>query len=177
MTVKIMLSAIGDLVAFKALVDDHAAELRQYAEHVAAVKMGEAQGYPPPVANELVDRAVRRPDLVPDFEVVDDVTPPPLSLEEKKQRLHARIRQLESEAMSRDMPVGKRRLLSLKLREALETPENARTDDETSIVSSHEDLAKRDRALQRRAAEMQAVVDDLTAEDIDSFEPNFEDLP
>jgi hypothetical protein len=64
MTHLVLRSSIKDEKTFARDVDTHAEELRNYELHKAAVARGEAEHYPPPMASNDVNFAIRRPDFM-----------------------------------------------------------------------------------------------------------------
>lgn len=77
MTLQILRSQLAGVSEsdFELVVRTHAENLRAFEQHMEHIRAGskEHQPYPPPHSLPIVDRAVRRPDFVPDYRIIDDV--------------------------------------------------------------------------------------------------------
>lgn len=140
------------------------------ASYIAALEEHRFVGNAAPTALSIVEQAVRRvqypigdgkpDDFVADYEIYDD-TPPPPSLEERKQRMRAESSMLELQEIDALMPQGKRRLLEMRASEAYMVPEDGRTLEQKQLIQTFEALGASMRAIHMAAAHREAEIDDL----------------
>lgn len=131
-----------------------------------------------PVSHPIVEMAVRRvqypidakkpDDFVADYVIIDDT--PILTLAEKKAALVQRLRQMEAEKINAVITPGRLRLLQLKV-EAIgpKLPEE-QTEEEKTLIAQLNQCFVAIRAVQMRSAEIEADIDDLSANSIDAYE-------
>lgn len=181
--VKIKLSQLAGRMSvpdFAKAVEDHARELGWHRDHHTAIASGEERDpYPAPVASELVDAAVRRPDLIPDYEIEDDLTP---TLEHKRMLVVHRLVEAEAAAIDAIRPRLKHRLDEILYREAMAKilppdpddgvdgkVEDGRSEAEKAMCEEHEERHRRFAAVHKHAAKVQSDVADIPAEEIDAW--------
>ena len=131
-----------------------------------------------PTAHPLVEAAVVRvpceggpDDFVSDFEVVDDL-PAPVDL---RAALLARIHIAEGTAALAVIGNAALRLLSIDAREAALKPVADRTAADVAALDRMQDVARRRTAIDRHGAVLGALVEDLPADQLATFE--FEAFP
>lgn len=176
MTYKIKKSVADVLPNFKKAVEIHARDLKAWHEQMANVKKDPKnfQPYDPPWAPEEVDRAVRRPDFVPDYEIVDDGPSPEEVLQQKKKDLTNQVSLAHHEAVGRVLPHGKHLLAQLRYNGAASKNERDRTKADKQVMAEHEARQEQLQALQLQLAEALAEVEDLTAATVDRYKvPKF----
>ena len=132
-------------------------------------------GKPRPTAHPLVERAIRRiqkeghPDqFFADYVVIDDT--PQVSLEEKKSRLISKLRNLENATLHAEYPRGKMRLALHKCNQALLIKEDQRTEaqlEDIALVKRIQDFTE---GVQEIAVHLEAEIEDLTEQNIDSWQ-------
>lgn len=167
------INALGlNMNQLEAAINAHAQELRWHRDHHADAAR---DPYPDPVAHPLVDLCIRRPDLVPDFVVVDDTKP---TLEQRKSDLVHTLTMEEIAAVQRIWPQRKRRLDSIVYSEAMQKIDgesDLRTADEKKACSDFEDRTLKVAEIEKAAAQAQADIDDLTEETIGAWSnPKFQ---
>lgn len=181
MTVKIPLSELGQTSAedFDMCVRVHARDLLEHDAHHTKIAQGDTERvpYPPPVTVPLVDRAIRRPDFVPDYEIVDDTPepPPPPTPEERlaAARLWKRseLGQAEAEAANAVVSPGKVRLFSLTEADIRSKPEKSRSKKDEAFLKEQEARGARLAAIYRHGAELEAQIEDLDEEALKTWQP------
>lgn len=128
--------------------------------------------YPPPAAPAMIDEAVRRGDFAPDYEVEDDLPPPP-SAEEvlagRKRALIDAVSIAEAAAAAALIAPGKRRLADLQFAAAFEKPEEKRSIDEVATIGASMLRMKQLHAIELHAAQMMHDIEDLTAATVDAW--------
>ena len=130
-------------------------------------------GKPRPTAvHPLVERAVKRiqtqgqPDqYVSDYVVIDD-TPPPPTLEDKKNKLMNDLRMAESEAMNKVFPHRKARLAQLKYSKAIAVPEDALTAEHDIVIIAALNVQATFDKIAIVAAQAESDIEDLTEQTI-----------
>ena len=178
MTAKVLTSELGVISRedFALCVQKHADDLRTHDAHMAEIAAGDKDRvpYPPPSSLELVDRCVRRPDLVADFEVVDD-TPPGPTEEERLQTARAarrgEVARLEAAAEATIIPPGKVRAHNIRVADALHVPEGKRSKADVAFLREHEAVGKRIDAIHRHGAKLEAVIEDMDEEALKTWQP------
>lgn len=123
-----------------------------------------------PAADAIVEAAVRRiqypidagkpDDFVADYEIEDD-TPPPPTLEQRKREMIAESRQVEQAAIDALIPPGKRRLLDMDFQRAMAVPEQDRSPAQLRVIEQHGDLEKRIEDIRYAAARREAAIEDI----------------
>jgi len=146
--------------------------VQEYVNSLHAFNM--VVGKPRPTAHPLVERAIKRvqkqgfPDqYVADYVVIDD-TPPPPSLEDKKNKLMSELRAAEAVAMNSVLPHRKTRLVHLNSNKALTVSEEQRTDEHKKDIELLEKIKAFNEKIMRIAAQAESDIDDLTEQTIDS---------
>lgn len=172
MTVEINLSAIGGQEeVFADAVGKHIAKLHAFAK---------TTGQPRPTASPLIEMAVTReqtegkPDTYrPDYKIIDDTPPPPppLNLEDRKSQVHMRLSMAESVAKDKILPPRKKRLLSVLYDQAIMKKEEDRTVEDNENISNFLFINKMWVDIGIIAAKAEAAIDDLTEDNIDSWQP------
>lgn len=108
--------------------------------------------------------------FVSDFEIVDDLPPPP-TLDEKKM-VHVRTtHELFNKAISDAFPQLKRRLWGLTYEDIVEKPTAARSDSERLFQRQHEARLKYEKDAYRHLARLESEIDDLTSDTVDGWKP------
>lgn len=159
-------------VDYDALVLAHTAELTKYADHMAAVARGEADAYPPPYADPLIDNAIRRPDLVPDYVIVDDGPSPEQLFEQRRKNLHIAVNDLETAAKRRVVTDARRKLLSLQANQIMRKPVEKRAPDEVSFLDNLQAIQDRIDNIVMHGAALQVEVEGLSSDTIDAWTPS-----
>lgn len=133
-------------------------------------------GKPRPTAHPLIERAIKRiqkqgfPDqYVADYVVIDD-SPPPPSLEDKKNSLMTKLRAAEAAAMNSALPHRKTRLVHLNHAKASMIPEEERTDEHLKDIELLEIVRASNEKIMMIAAQAESDIDDLTEQNIDSWQ-------
>lgn len=181
MTHLILRSQVSDGAAFDAAVDAHARELEAYAKHAALVANGNADPYPPPVAHPLVDAAVKRVPRIlggtkfeSDYRIVDRLpvqAGDETALTARKNELREEVTRLEREAVHAILPLGKWRLMSLRANMAAAKTEKNRTAADGELLEEERVRRESLAAVQIHHAELEAAIEDLTAETINDWTP------
>lgn len=125
-----------------------------------------------PIASPDVVAAVQIVDgkHVADFEVVNDDPTPEQVLRTKKDALIQRIHQDEEVAKRRvALPLGKLRLAALREHDYLAIAEEDRTPDQIAHIEAQVAIQTKLAAIYRTGAEATSEIEDLTADNIDSF--------
>lgn len=136
---------------------------------------------PRPIAHPLVERAISRiqrqgqPDqYVADFVVIDDTTPPPLSLEDKKDKLTLQLRTAEADAANKIISPRKSRLVHLNGTAALAIDADKRTDAQKEDIALLDEIQALQIKNAKTAAQAESEIEDLTEQTIDSWQlPTF----
>lgn len=167
-TLKVLKSQVVG-INFADEVARHAQELRWHAERTP-----DMHTTPAPVARELVDRAVRRPDMVADYEIVDDVSP---TLEQRKLAHEHAVTTTEIEAAERAFPRRKRQLSFIKHAAAMAKVKtddkgkvrDGRSPEEKKHCDDHDQRVDSIREIEAHAAQMRSDIDDLTNQNIGAW--------
>lgn len=174
MTHLVLRSSIKDGKTFARDVDTHAEELRNYELHHAAVLRGEADHYPPPSAPSDVDKAVRRPDFIPDYKIVDrlpvqhgDIA----ALIQCKHELQQQINAMELAAVHALLPLGKWRLAGIEYGLALQKLLQEQSAQEKAIVAAHGSRLRTLDAIKLHHAQLESQIEDLTFDTINDWVP------
>lgn len=154
----------ADQIAFENAVQDYINTLHAFNMVV---------GKPRPAAiHPLVERAIKRiqepgrPDrYVADYEIIDD-TPPPPSLEDKKNKLMSELRQAESVSMNEILPHRKVRLLNLKHAAAVAVDETERTIQHNEDIAHMANIKEIYDRFSLIAAQAESDIEDLTEQTI-----------
>lgn len=176
---KSKIAALG-IQDFAAAVDQHIAELEAHARQMREVAAGRAEPYPAPDPNPEVDAAVRRDGngFVADFEIVDDTADRSAQdLRAAKILLMSNVAGQERTAANAVIPEGKRRLLSMKYQEVMQTrqaasllaqarstrdqlgPANA--DVPPEVIKRQEDaMARADAAIEEAKRALEAILEE-----------------
>jgi hypothetical protein len=170
MTAKIPKSQIVGL-DFPALVDAH----RQ-----AKLDHRFTEGVPAPAAPPLIEGAIKRvphengpDDFVADYEIVDDLPPPP-TLRERKDVLINQVAMKEMEARLAVIPRGKRRLLDIQHAELMRKPVDQHTAEDAAFLDDYGRKQDQMQAITKSAAALEAQIEDLTEETIAKWQvPEF----
>lgn len=109
-------------------------------------------------------------DFVADYEVVDD-TPPPLTLDQRKQVLATDMQRQAQEAVDKIVPPLKNRLMNMELLRAHAIPEAERTPGHKATIAESQDRHVRMDAIHYHLARMEAQIHDLTEDTIEDFSP------
>lgn len=171
---EILLSRIKALpFDFEGAVDAHIAALEAHR-----FTEGEAAPAPP---HPLVEAAIgrkqypvedRRPDdFVRAYEVIDD-TPPPPTLEERKQALANEAMQGAAKARAVITPPLKANHWSHQLADALAVDEKKRTPEQHAAVLEHGERQKRLDAVHRHLAKLCSDIHDLDETTIETWKPD-----
>jgi hypothetical protein len=130
------------------------------------------EGEPAPAAIAIVEAAVKRvpqengpDDFVADYEIVDDLPPPP-TLQERKRELTNQVHLQEMEAYIAVIPRGKRRLLEIQHREITGKPPEQRTAEDVAFLEDYDAKQSRIQAITKAGAILEAQIEDLTEETI-----------
>ncbi len=171
MTLQVLKSQLAG-VDFAEVVEEHRQALLAHRFTI---------GEPAPVAHSMISAAVRRvqevgqpDDFVADFEVIDD-TPPPPSLEHRRNDLLVLVRTAEIAAARAVMGDGKLRLLSLDARTAMLKPVDERTAEDIATLKTLNDVTAKRSAIERHGATLEAEIEDLPADKIAAYK--FEPFP
>jgi hypothetical protein len=123
-----------------------------------------------PTADALVEAAVRRvqypivagkpDDFVADY-VIEDDTPPPPTLAERKLAMIAESRQTEQAAIDALIPVGKWRLLDMDYQRAMAVPEKERSPEQARVIEQRRALDTKIDGIRYAAAQREAEIEDL----------------
>jgi len=128
-------------------------------------------GGPAPVANGLIEGAVRRiqypvedqkPDeFVADYEIVDDTPPGPTLAERKTEAINAsRLR--EADEIAAIVPPGKFRLMEMDAQRAYRTPEAERTPEQIKTIADRVALDAQFEQVHYDGAVREAEIDGWT---------------
>lgn len=127
------------------------------------------QPFPRPVAPAFIDDAVDSMNLLPDYEIEDDLPTSEELLAKRKEELRHQVSVAERAAMDKIMPVGKQRLANLTVGKAFaKEPEN-RTDDDKKLIEEHVARTARYKAVEAHGAQLTHDIEDLTSETIDAW--------
>lgn len=165
--IQIPLSLVGDPEAFAAALATHRANL---ADH----RMGGPE-QPAPIAHELLDRLILRvPDSNPDvaergpdsfeiapYEIIDD-TPPPPTLAQRKQALHAELQNAGQAAIDKVLSPARARLLSMEFADASAKKKNLRNAADKATIKQYAAFSDRADKISRIVIRAAAAIDDLT---------------
>lgn len=131
-------------------------------------------GVPAPSAPDVVAACVtrkqypikvRKPDdFIADFEIVND-DPPPLTLEQKKQKLTEELMQVEREASDAILPMRRRRMQQIKMAAAAKSKKAVDKAFLKDCEKCHGRLDK----LHHTVAEALNEIEDLTAKTVDKW--------
>lgn len=134
----------------------------------------------PAAPHPLVELAVARvqypieagiPDtFVPAYRIVDD-TPPPPTLEERKEAMAAQLAAQAKSVIDGIVPPLKRRLWDFQYSEAATTTAALRTPDQKAFIVNHDARNERVYAVNRHLAQLHSDVHDLTETTIDRWTP------
>lgn len=147
MAYEVLKSRLRGIDNFDAIVRQHAKNLRDWHAHQELVAAKQADPYPPPSAPEIVDSAVRRPDFVPDYELIDD------TIRMARDSLLGQISEAEAKLHAEIVPPGKRRLYA-------DDPQHAPAFKRMAAVSEH-------------ATKLMAEVEDLPPDKLASWSFSF----
>ena len=171
MTLVVKLSEIKSAADFEAQV---AAYIKAKKDHQKTV--GEAA----PTAPALIEAAVRvvpgsiepprADDYVADYKIEDD-TPPPPTLAERKQKLADAAAKAAEAAINAISPPLKRRLMQMTAQRAMAIEPAKRDADAVAAIAAANDASKRIEGIYFHLATVEAQIDDLTAETIDAWKP------
>lgn len=172
---KILLSELGRTTRedFEMCVQVHAADLRAHDAHMQKVANGvdDHVAYPPPVALQIVDQCIRRPDLVPDYEIVDDSPTPAERLRAARHERRGELATLEANARAAVVPHGKLRARSIREADVRALPEKKRSRVDAAFLREQEDIAAKFEAIHRHGAKLEAEIEDLDEEALKSWRP------
>lgn len=155
---------------FHKAVDEYAAAMNAHTkeESVAA----------PGAASDLVERAVLRTkahgraDLfVPHYAIEDD-TPPvsaPITLEQKKTALEAKLRECANDIAAEISPRRKQMFLHMAVQQVNSIPDAGRTAEHKMVLSLHEKMSKRMETLNWYLAHQLNHIDNLTDDNVDAY--------
>jgi len=144
----------------------------------------ETHKYPPPQTHPHIEASIRMESLddgtnvkfTPDYEIFDDGPTPAEILQNKKHDLLVEATTAERVAIHAILPQTKARLLDIRYRdiqakaEELRTQEEElRTQEDLAFIKEHEDKRKQLDEVQRKFAQIQSDIEDLTIENIDSY--------
>lgn len=174
MTFEIRLSQIGGHIdEFRVAVEEHIAKLTAFNKEV---------GKPRPTAPAIIEAAIKRTQLPKqpdqyeaDYVVIDDTPPPPpaLTLEDKKNILHAKLGAAENAAKFAIMPPRKRRLSEMQYQAAVAKKEEDRSSEENETIAAFINTNKKWTAVSLAAAQAESDIEDLVEGNIDNWElPN-----
>lgn len=145
---------------------------RHIPAHPGTPEVAAFAGVARPTHHLLVEACVRRvpqeggpDDFVTDYELVDDLP----KLRAKKDTLIGQIVEQEVAGLAEISPPGKRRLQELRCQEILLLGEENRTSEEKQFLTDYAGMIKRMNAIQKRAAELMAEIEDLTDETVDGW--------
>ena len=140
-------------------------------DFIAAKEAHRFTGGAAPTADAPVEAAVRRvqypieaekpDDFVADYQIEDD-TPPPPTLEQRKQAMIAESRQAEQAAIEALMPAGKWRLLDMEFQRAMAVPEGDRSPEQVRVTEQRRDLDAAIDSIRYAAAKREADIEDIT---------------
>lgn len=152
------------------------------ALHIKALtEFTKTRGKPRPVAHPLIEKAIKRvtypiKDKKPDGFVADyvfkDDTPQvqALSLEDKKNRLVAQLRNEEAIAKHKLLPQRKVRLFMLQVGAASVKKDEDKIDADHALIAQHADLQAKWNDLEHKAALAESAIEDLTDDTVDSWQ-------
>jgi hypothetical protein len=139
-------------------------------DFIAAKETHRFTGDAAPRADALVESAVsriqypidaRKPDdFIADYRIEDD-TPPPPTLEQRKLNMIAECRQAEKAAIDALMPAGKWRLLEMDFQRATRVPKQDRSPEQVRFIEQRGDLVERIEEIRYAAAQREAEIEDL----------------
>jgi hypothetical protein len=155
---------------FKAAVDQHIKNLHEFNRTI---------GKPRPTAHPLVEACIKRtqvkgkPDTyTADYEIIHDKIEP--TLEDKKNVLMAKLHEAENKALDAIYPPRKRRLLGMQHNDLMKISDEDRTQEHKDLAQLVKDLDAKYTAINFKAAEAAAAIEDLTEDNIDSWQvPTF----
>jgi hypothetical protein len=134
------------------------------------------QPYPAPQAHPEIDKAVRRDEkadgsveFVADFEIHDDSPSAAAVTAARKREIIAEITRAENEAIDAVVPFGKRRHLAFERDRITAVAEEDRPKADAELLASIEELDRRILEIQRAGAKAMHDVEDLTADNVDSW--------
>jgi hypothetical protein len=157
----------------KSLGFDFEAEVHKFVQ--AKKDHLKTEGVPAPAAHPAVEAAVRRipgsktqpDDFVADYEILDDMPPPP-TLDEKKAALAQQYLGQAVAMVEGITPPLKKRMMGFQLSDAhARKAAGTATDSDDAIIAQHQDLSKKHDAIWRHLAQIESQIDDLTADQID----------
>lgn len=170
MTFKILKSS---LTAQGATEEVFSAAVTAYISAMAV--FSQTSDTPRPVAHALVESAAKRiqeigqPDTyVADYEVINDDPPPP-TVAEKRTKLIQQSRTAEMEVGLRILPEGKRRLLNLEQARISVIKEDERIPEDKALFERIQATNKRLNDLYRHGAEVEAEIESLPEDQLDTF--------
>lgn len=186
MTEKILLSELRGVTRedFDLCVQTHARDLREHDEHHTRLALGAEDhvAYPAPSSLSLVDRAIRRPDFVVDYEIVDDTPRAPTAeelLAMSRSQRRSELRQMEEAAANAVVAPGKIRAFALReadLRNGL--AELRLSEPEATLPKEDEDFLREQEArragllaIHRHGAQLEAEIEDLDEEALKTWQP------
>ncbi len=164
-------------IDFSLLVNDYITELKAYDKHMKFVESGKADPYPAPDAPTEVKEAVRMPEMIADYEIVDDDSTPAQILADKKNELTYEVGTLEHQAIETVLPQRKMRLHNIELTDIhaaiakrsrfKRTP----TKDEAKKLDKNQEISNKLYQIGKHGALLTAEIEDLTEQTIDAWKP------
>lgn len=109
-------------------------------------------------------------DFAPNYVLIDD-TPPPLTLEQRKDRLEHECKCQAALAFDRASPRRKRGYMELKVSDAHSVPEEDRTSEHKAALAHHAEVNKKIAAVNEHLARLLNDIEDLTEDSINTWEP------
>jgi hypothetical protein len=162
--------------AFARAVQMYASEMQSYRTHLANVAADPVnfQAYPAPTASPDIAASINPTTLQPDYEIVDylpvekgDIR----ALELRKDELHHQVQQMEAVAQHNLLPARKWRLAGLEYERAVNVPVSVRTLEDNQVIKFHTERADNLRELQLHHARLEAQIEDLNFDTINSWTP------
>jgi hypothetical protein len=180
MPFEVPLSQIVDKAQFDQGVQAHIKALTDF---------NKVKGKPRPVAHPLIEQSIKRvshpinqkkPDsFIANYTFKDDAVVQVLSLDDKKNRCVAQLRNAESDAKAKLVPQRKLRLHMLNVGAAGakknddSVPEDLRTiktEADKALLAHHAELNAKWTVIERQAAEAESAIEDLTDSTVDSWQ-------
>jgi hypothetical protein len=168
MTYQVNASQLPDRAQFEKDVNDHIAKLHafNYSKDPRAAR---------PTAHPLVMACLKRiqkpglPDqYVADYEIVEDNK---MTLEEKKDLLVGKLHYLEGKAREKVFPRRKLRLFNTRINVVQGKPAPDHTDEDKAVLERYKEINAKLGAIHLAGAEAEAAIEDLTEENIDTWQP------
>lgn len=161
--------------SFQRLVNEQIEKMRIHDAHMKLVAQDPENYHPYPadVAHPDIMAAIVKEgdDYNIEFEIEDDVTPPPLTLEEKKTKLSQVLIVEASQLQEKIFPARKRSLAAIENSKIFAIEEKDRTDVQKKSINDYQKKVLQLEKINHHYAEMEASIEDLTEANIDGWKP------